>query len=249
VDWASLQVLEGSGEIETGDWEMLLLPLAGACSVSCGTETFELTGRADVFSGPTDFAYLPMNSTIRIDGQGRFALPGARAGKTLPFRYGAVSDVAIELRGAGNCSRLIRNFCMAATFEADKLLACEVITPSGNWSSYPPHKHDQDRPGEESVLEEIYYFEVGRSGMGYMRVYSSDDRPIDVLAEVRTGDVVNVPHGWHGPAMAVPGYDMYYLNVMAGPGQREWLICDDPAHAWIRDAWESQSVDPRLAKL
>lgn len=101
------------------------------------------------------------------------------------------------------------------------------------------------------MLEEIYYFEVGgcvanNEGMGYMRVYSSDDRPIDVLAEVRTGDVVNVPHGWHGPAMAVPGYDMYYLNVMAGPGGREWLICDDPAHAWIRDTWGD--IDPRLVR-
>src|SRR6185437_14872516 len=177
VDWTSLQVLDGSGEIETGDHEMLLLPLAGCCSVTCGTETFDLQGRVDVFAGPTDFAYLPPDSTVRIEGQGRFALPGARAAKTLPFRYGAVSDVAIEQRGAGNCSRLIRNFCMAATFEADKLLACEVITPAGNWSSYPPHKHDQDRPGEESVLEEIYYFEIGSAansdkGMGYMRVYS-----------------------------------------------------------------------------
>jgi 5-deoxy-glucuronate isomerase len=241
VDWTSLQVLEGSGEIETGDHEMLLLPLAGTCSVSCGGETFELQGRVDVFAGPTDFAYLPPHSTVRIEGQGRFALPGARAANTLPFRYGPVSDVAIEQRGAGNCSRLIRNFCMAGTFEADKLLACEVVTAGGNWSSYPPHKHDQDRPGEESVLEEIYYFEIDSAaskGMGYMRVYSSDDRQIDVLAEVRTGDVVNVPYGWHGPAMAVPGYDMYYLNVMAGPGAREWLICDDPKHAWIRETWK-----------
>ncbi len=242
MDWTSLRVLEDAGEISTGDWEMLLLPLAGSCSVQCGDETFELTGRTDVFSGPTDFAYLPRDSAVRIEGQGRFALPGARAATALPFRYGSVSDVVVERRGAGNCARLIRNFCMAATFEADKLLACEVITPAGNWSSYPPHKHDQDRPGEESVLEEIYYFEIGSNaanteGMGYMRVYASDDRPIDVLAEVRTGDVVDVPYGWHGPAMAVPGYDMYYLNVMAGPGAREWLICDDPAHAWIRETW------------
>jgi 5-deoxy-glucuronate isomerase len=246
VDWTSLRVLEDSGEISTGDWEMLLLPLAGSCSVTCGPETFELQGRVDVFAGPTDFAYLPARSTARIDGQGRFALPGARTARELPFRYGTVSDVAIERRGAGNCSRLIRNFCMAATFEADKLLACEVITPSGNWSSYPPHKHDQDRPGEESVLEEIYYFEVDQAGIGYMRVYSSDDRPVDVLAEVRTGDVVDVPYGWHGPAMAVPGYDLYYLNVMAGPGARDWQICDDPAHAWIRQTWETQAIDPRL---
>src|SRR5262249_16613931 len=117
VIWTSLQVLEDSAEISTRDWEMLLLPLAGSCSVTCGTQTIELQGGVDASAGPTDFAYLPRDSTVRIEGQGRFALPGARATKNLPFRYGSVSDVAIELRGAGNCSRLIRNFCMAATFE------------------------------------------------------------------------------------------------------------------------------------
>jgi 5-deoxy-glucuronate isomerase len=247
LSWASLRVLEldGTQEIATESNEMLVLPLAGSAAVSCGGETFELAGRASVFDGVTDFAYLPRNTTAVISGAGRFALPGARASKDLPFRYGRAEDVAVELRGAGACSRQVNNFCMQTAFDADKLLACEVITPAGNWSSYPPHKHDQDRPGE-SVLEEIYYFEIASSGIGYMRVYSSDARPIDVLAEVRSGDEVLVPYGWHGPAMAVPGYDMYYLNVMAGPGERRWLICDDPAHAWIRDTWLSEPLDPRL---
>ena len=122
-----------------------------------------------------------------------------------------------------------------------------MFTPAGNWSSFPPHKHDTERPGE-SVLEEIYYFEVadGPSGPGlaYQRVYGTPERPADVLAEVRSGDVVIIPHGWHGPSMAVPGYDLYYLNVMAGPGLRDWLICDDPAHSWVREQWEDQPVDP-----
>ncbi len=139
--------------------------------------------------------------------------------------------------------------------DADSIIACEVVTPAGNWSSYPPHKHDEERPGVETELEEIYYFETprptatarGADPVGYQRVYGTDERPIDVLAEVRTGDVVLVPHGWHGPAMAAPGYDLYYLNVMAGPGpERAWLICDDPAHAWVRDTWADQAVDPRL---
>jgi 5-deoxy-glucuronate isomerase len=83
--------------------------------------------------------------------------------------------------------------------------------------------------------------------MAYQRVYGTGERPIDVLAEVRTGDVVTIPHGWHGPSMATPGYDLYYLNVMAGPSpERQWLICDDPAHAWIRQTWEGQEPDPRL---
>ena len=157
----------------------------------------------------------------------------------------------MELRGAGSCSRQVNNFCTPEAFEADRLIACEVLTPAGNWSSFPPHKHDEQRDGE-SALEEIYYYEVADGpagpGMAYQRVYaSSAERPIDVLAEVRSGDVVLIPHGWHGPSMAVPGYDLYYLNVMAGPGpERAWCICDDPAHGWVRGTWEGQPVDPRL---
>ncbi len=101
------------------------------------------------------------------------------------------------------------------------------------------------------MLEEIYYYEIAAGptgpGVGYQRVYGTPDRPIDLLVEVRDGDVVLIPHGWHGPAMAAPGYDLYYLNVMAGPGpERAWRITDDPAHAWIRGTWASQPVDPRL---
>ena len=135
----------------------------------------------------------------------------------------------MELRGAGNCSRQVHNFGTPAALEADRFIVCEVLTPAGNWSSYPPHKHDEEKDGETN-LEEIYYFETqvaagsgapaDADAIGYQRVYASDDRPIDVAAEVRTGDVVLVPYGWHGPAMAAPGYDLYYLNVMAGPGPR-----------------------------
>ncbi len=220
--------------------------------VDCDGERFELAGRPSVFAGVTDFAYLPPGSAaqIRSANGGRFALPAARAARRLPPRYGPAAGVPVELRGAGSCSRQVNNFCTPEVFEADRLIACEVITPAGNWSSYPPHKHDQERPGE-AELEEIYYFEIGPGpagpGIGYQRVYGTADRPLDLLAEVRTGDVVLIPHGWHGPSMAVPGYDMYYLNVMAGPGaERAWLICDDPAHAWVRGSWAGQPADPRL---
>jgi 3D-(3,5/4)-trihydroxycyclohexane-1,2-dione acylhydrolase (decyclizing) len=128
------------------------------------------------------------------------------------------------------------------------MIVVEVLTPGGNWSSYPPHKHDEQRE-DEVELEEIYYFEIaGDDGLGYQRVYSSGpDRQIDVCAEVRGGDVVLVPYGYHGPSMAAPGYDLYYLNVMAGPAQeRAWRFCDDPAHAWVRGSWDGQAVDPRL---
>jgi 5-deoxy-glucuronate isomerase len=137
----------------------------------------------------------------------------------------------------------VNNFCAPDSFECDRLVAVEVLTPGGNWSSYPPHKHDAE--GEhEAVLEEIYYFE---GGPGYQRVYGSPGKPIDVLAEVSSGDVVLVPHGYHGPSMAAPGYDLYYLNVLAGPAQeRSMAFCDDPRHAWIRASWDGQPLDPRV---
>ena len=236
----------------TGGEEMIVLPLAGGCDVTCDDERVTLTGRRSVFSRVTDFAYLPRDAavTIRAASGGRFALPAARADRRLPFRYGPADDVPVELRGAGQASRQVNNFCTPDSFPADRLIAVEVITPGGNWSSYPPHKHDA--PGEhETALEEIYYFEVagspaGAAGAGYQRVYGHPDRPIDICAEVRSGDVVLIPYGWHGPSMAAPGYDLYYLNVMAGPGERAWRFTDDPAHAWIRATWADQQIDSRL---
>ena len=173
---------------------------------------------------------------IASERGGRFALPSSRAGRRLEARHVAAEDVPVELRGAGQASRQVNNFCSPDAFEADRLIAVEVLTPAGNWSSYPPHKHDEDIPGVETALEEIYYFEVARDGFGYQRVYGSGPgREIDITAEVRTGDVIVMPHGYHGPSMAAPGYDLYYLNVMAGPGERAWRFTDDPEHAWIRD--------------
>jgi 5-deoxy-glucuronate isomerase len=238
--------------LSTGDSEYLILPLTGGCTVTADGEAFELEGRSGVFASVTDFAYLPPASQAQIDSAsgGRFALPSARTQRGgLPARYGRKEDVPVELRGAGACSRQVNNYCLPGTFDAEQLLVCEVLTPGGNWSSYPPHKHDEGRPGVESQLEEIYYFEIsgGERAFGYQRVYGTEERPIDVLAEVRSGDTVLIPHGWHGPSIAAPGYDLYYLNVMAGPGQeRAWLICDDPAHGWVRSTWESQDVDDRL---
>ena len=238
--------------LSTHDSEFLVLPLTGSCTVTTEGRTFELEGRTGVFASVTDFAYLPGGSEALIssaDG-GTFALPSARTERGgHSARYGRKEDVPVELRGAGACSRQVNNYCLPGTFEAEQLLVCEVLTPGGNWSSYPPHKHDQARPGEESELEEIYWFQVagGENGFGYQRVYGTEDRPIDVLAEVRSGDAVLIPHGWHGPSIAAPGYDLYYLNVMAGPGQdRAWLICDDPAHGWVRATWDTQDVDDRL---
>ena len=189
--------------------------------------------------------------TLRSAGGGRFALCGARTQSFLPLRYLAASQVPVELRGAGQSSRQVRNFGTPESLDAAKIIACEVITPAGNWSSYPAHKHDQASE-TESELEEIYYFEIaagpgGQPGFGFMRTTSSPGHEIDVLEEVRDRDTVLVPYGWHGPCVAAPGFDMYYLNVMAGPGaERVWKISDHPDQAWVRSTWETQSVDPRL---
>jgi 5-deoxy-glucuronate isomerase len=250
---SSLRVVELDSDLtlETADTEVMILPLSGQGSVAADGETFELSLRTSVFDGPADMVYLGTGQTFTLSGEGRFAICGARAARPLPNRRVAAADVPVELRGTGNCSRQVHNFGTAGVFEADSLIACEVITPGGNWSSYPAHKHDETTP-VESALEEIYYFEIDSGpddsrGFGYHRVYGTPDRPIEVLEEVRSGDVVLVPHGYHGPSVAAPGYHMYYLNVMAGPGEeRAWKIVDDPEHAWLRGTWEDQAVDARL---
>ncbi|MFL6083181.1 MAG: 5-deoxy-glucuronate isomerase [Mycobacterium sp.] len=252
---ASLKVVELESPreltLDTGDTEVMILPLSGQGTVEADNEAFELSPRASVFDGPADMVYIGTGQGYTLRGEGRFAICGARAVRQLPNRRVAAADVPVELRGTGNCSRQVHNFGTAGVFEADSLIACEVITPGGNWSSYPAHKHDENSP-VESALEEIYYFEIDSGpddsrGFGYHRVYGTPERPIEVLEEVRSGDVVLVPHGYHGPSVAAPGYHMYYLNVMAGPGEeRAWRIVDDPEHAWLRGTWDHQDVDPRL---
>ncbi|MGQ4513943.1 5-deoxy-glucuronate isomerase [Streptomyces sp. DW26H14] len=275
--YCSLRVLDlppgGSHPFDTGDSEWIVLPLTGGCTVRTERETFELHGRDGVFGAVSDFAYLPRdgNAQIASGAGGRFALAGAKCERRLPARYGPAPEVPVELRGAGMCSRQVNNFAAAGVFPCDRLIAVEVLTPGGNWSSYPPHKHDEHRPGAESVLEEIYYFEIDRregapaprpgadgadgadsaggaddGAVGYHRVSPSRPGGTDVLAEVRGGDTVLIPDGWHGPSIAAPGRALYYLNVMAGPGAREWLISDHPDHRWVRDTWRDQAVDPRL---
>ncbi|GCD92983.1 5-deoxy-glucuronate isomerase [Embleya hyalina] len=253
--YSSLRVLElAPGEtrrFETGDAETIVLPLAGSCTVTVDEETYELAGREHVFARVSDFVYAPRDARVSVTSErgGRFALPAARCERRLAPAYVLAGDVAVEVRGAGAASRQVNNFAAPDGFGCDRLVAVEVLTPGGNWSSYPPHKHDEARPGE-AVLEEIYYFELGSSGgpgrpFGYQRVY--DGHEVDVLAEVRQGDVVLVPRGYHGPSMAPPGYPMYYLNVLAGPHpQRTMACCDDPEHHWVRQSWESVERDPRV---
>jgi len=235
-----------------------LLPLRGDVSLVVTTSTGErttvdLAGRAEIWHGPVDFAYLPLGSTVEVVAGGtgaRVALTRARAERTLPLQVLRSEEVPTLLRGAGACSRQVHNYTIDSGVEVERMLVCEVYTPGGNTSGYPPHKHDTHSDVERE-LEEIYYFEVadtpGGPGMAYHRNYGTPERPIDVTAEVRTGDVALVPHGYHGPSMTLPGVDLYYLNVMAGPAtDGVWLMTDDPAWAWLRESWEHQQVDPRL---
>lgn len=254
--------LSGKGvSLEALPVERIIVPLSGSFAVTYtvdgNTHTQDLVGRKSVFHGPTDTLYLPTGASADISGTGRVAVAEAPTENVFPVKYTPAVDVPVELRGAGRSSRQVHNFGTPAALDADRLIVCEVITPAENWSSYPPHKHDEHIPGHESHLEEIYYFETAvakgahapadAAPFGYMRTYASVAGPIDTLEEVHTGDIALVPHGWHGPCVAAPGYDLYYLNVMAGPDpERVWQISDDPAHAWIRDTWNGQDVDPRL---
>lgn len=253
-------------ELSAGQLERIIVPLCGSFSVHYRADAEQgeveqiLAGRQSVFHGPTDVLYLPIGASAQITGlseTGRVAVAEAPASNAHPVCYIPAAKVPLELRGAGRSSRQVHNFGTPQSLSADRMIVCEVITPAENWSSYPPHKHDESIEGAESSLEEIYYFETAvtrgatapasAAPFGYLQNYASGAGEIDTLAEVRTGDIALVPFGWHGPCVAAPGYDLYYLNVMAGPdAERSWLITDDPAHAWIRETWNGQQVDPRL---
>lgn len=256
-EWCSIRVLGlpagGQQVVESGGDEILVLPLSGGCSVEVDGETHTITGRDEVWTAITDYLYVPRGKTITIRSEagGRFALPGAKATKDLPVVYCPASKVITTLRGTGNCSRQVNNYALGNELETSHLLACEVLTPGGNWSSYPPHKHDE-HTDDERVLEEIYYYEIrpgrdGSKGMALQRIYPSPAGEIDVCTEVGSRDVVIMPFGYHGPSVAAPGYDLYYLNVMAGPAEDStWLMTDDPHYTWIRETWDESEVDPRL---
>jgi 5-deoxy-glucuronate isomerase len=242
--------------LATGEDEMAIVPLSGGSSVvEIAGQRLELDGRETVFARVTDWAYAPIDSELRItsaDGC-EIALASARATRRYDAARIAAEDVAVELRGAGQATRQVTNFMTPETFPgADKLICCEVLTPDGNWSSYPPHKHD-DTTRSPVWNEEIYYFRIGAAGttayapdgLALHRTYTSDGS-IDATVTVAEGDMFLVPRGYHGPCVAAPGYPLYYLNVMAGPAaERRMEIADDPRYGWIRDSWAAQPTDPR----
>ncbi len=251
--------------LPAGDVERMVVPLTGDVVVEWadargGSGTERLAGRASVFDGPADVVYLGVGTSATVSGAGRVAVAEAPADQVLDVQVLRAADIPVEIRGAGRSTRQVHNFGTPAGLHAQKLLVCEVVTPAENWSSYPPHKHDEQVAGVESRLEEIYYFESevtrGASApeasdpFGLFSTYSSPAGRIDVNRLVRTGDVALVPFGYHGPAAAAPGYDLYYLNVMAGPDpERVWNITDDPDHAWVRSQWTTQESDARLPYL
>ncbi|NLE97200.1 MAG: 5-deoxy-glucuronate isomerase [Propionibacterium sp.] len=231
--------------------EYLVLPLAGGAVVEVGSERYELAGRDSIFGEVTDYAYVPSQTQVTVTAtrDGRFALPYCVAAEQLAPRYCPADEVVTGLRGAGNMSRQVANYAIGNELTTSRLLVCEVLTPGGNWSSYPPHKHDENSETERE-LEEIYYFEIEADehgpGMAFHSTYGTAERPIDVAVRVENGDLALVPHGWHGPCVAAPGYTLYYLNVMAGPGDATWLSVDDPCYGWLRGTWDDLDVDPRL---
>ena len=242
--------------LELVGMEAVVLPIAALdVHVAIDGQVFELHGRTSVFASVSDFVYCPRGSTVSLTcaAGGEVAIATARCDRRTEARYGAARDVAVEIRGAGPATRQVNDFLGPDTFPyADKLMCVELLTPDGNWSSYPPHRHD-DSPDCPVNNEEIYYFRIGtvgsttcsRDGFGMHRTYTPDGE-IDENVVVRDGDVFCVPRGYHGPCIAAPGYPMYYLNVLAGPGgERSMAFCDDPAHHWVRDTWSDMPLDPR----
>jgi 5-deoxy-glucuronate isomerase len=208
--------------------ELCVVVVEGRCVVRSEHGEWEIGGRADPWSGPPGAAYLPPHTELEIDGKAEVALCWAPADCGAPARV--LEPSPVEVRGTGTYERRIHNILMGDR-EADSLLVTEVLTPGGHWSSYPPHKHDRDAMPDESFLEETYYHRVAPAhGFGLQRVYTADGE-LDETVAVRDRDTVLVPRGYH-TVSAPPGYDLYYLNVMAGP-TRAWAISNDPDHEWM----------------
>ncbi|MBV1707000.1 MAG: 5-deoxy-glucuronate isomerase [Hyphomicrobiales bacterium] len=223
--------------VDTGSREFCVVPLAGSVNVEVGGHLLgSIGGREGPFAGPPSSAYVPPRAhmVLKATSPCEVALCSAPAQGLLPARLIAPSDVGQETRGKGSNTRHVANILPDSSPHAESLLVVEVITPAGNWSSYPPHKHDRDALPAESQLEETYYHRFNPpQGYGVQRVYT-DDRALDETITVEDRDVVLVPRGYH-PVGAAHGYDLFYLNVMAGP-KRIWKFHNDPAHEWLMKA-------------
>jgi 5-deoxy-glucuronate isomerase len=237
VGFEVLALDEGQrAERATGVRELCVVVIAGSVDLaSVHGEWAGLGGREDPFAGMPDAAYLPPRTNLSLQG-GRggaeLGLCFAPAASGADARVLPGDDVEVEVRGYGALERRIHPILMGDR-AAESLLVCEVLTPEGHWSSYPPHKHDREALPEESLLEETYYHRIRPAhGFALQRVYTGDGS-LDESVAAHDRDVVLVPRGYH-TVSAPPGYALYYLNVMAGPA-RAWAITNDPDHEWILD--------------
>ena len=231
-------------EAGTESSELGLVVLGGRIDVSSTHGNWNsLGGRANVFSGMPWALYLPIraNFTVTALTDCDLAFCYSRAEVPHPAALIRPGDVRVEIRGGANATRQI-NHIVTPEFPSHRLLIVEVYTPGGNWSSYPPHKHDVHNPPAEVDLEELYYYRIERpEGYAIQRVYTRDRR-LDETMTVRDGDLVLIPEGYH-PVVAAHGYNVYYLNVLAGSAH-SMAASDDPDYAWVRATWSEK--DPRV---
>jgi 5-deoxy-glucuronate isomerase len=218
----------------TGGREACLTFLSGRGEAEAGGTAFgALGGRASPFDGKPHALYAPAGSSWRVKALTELELavstaPGVAGSR--PPRAITPDQLSVITRGKGSNTRYVTNI-ISETDPADGLLVVEVITPGGNTSSYPPHKHDRDAFPEETLLEEVYFHRLNPpQGFAFQRIYT-DDRSLDVAMTIEDGDTTLVPRGYH-PCATVHGYDLYYLNTMAGP-KRLWRFHNDPAHEWL----------------
>ncbi|TMF76236.1 MAG: 5-deoxy-glucuronate isomerase [Chloroflexi bacterium] len=220
----------------TGARELCAVMLAGQADFTVGSHAWKEVGsRSNVFEGTPDSVYAPPGQPLEIRASSEsceVALCWAPASRGAEPALIQAAEIKPFRRGSGRTERTIHNILMEDR-PAEALLVTEVLTPAGNWSSYPPHKHDTDDPPRETYLEETYYHRMARAEGFAVQLIYTDDRSLDEAIQVRDGDLVLVPRGFH-PVAAGPGYDLYYLNVMAGPTRR-WLVTTDADHRWQLD--------------
>jgi 5-deoxy-glucuronate isomerase len=228
----------------TSTTEIAIVVLGGKCSVTSSAGQWSRFGRRkNVFDGLAYTLYLPIRTeyTLTAETDADIAICSCPAERSFPGRLITPADVRVDTRGGGNATRQICSI-LGPDDAADRLIIVEVYTPAGNWSSFPPHKHDVHAPPSEVDLEEIYYYRIDRpEGYAIQRVYSYDGRR-DATLTVRNGELVLIPDGYH-PVVAAHGYNVYYLNALAGSA-RSLAASLDPNYSWVTSTWNEK--DPRV---
>ncbi|WP_079474085.1 5-deoxy-glucuronate isomerase [Marinococcus halophilus] len=219
---------------ETLSNEVCIVILSGKVNIATEKEKYENIGhRMSVFEWTPPYSvYVPPKDQYAIQAltEVEYVVCAAPGKGTYEARLITPEDVKVSTRGSGNLTRYIHDI-LPEQANADSLLVVEVLTPQGSWSGFPPHKHDEDNLPHESKLEETYYHKINpENGFAYQRVYT-DDNLLDENLAVKNDEAVLVPKGYH-PVAAPPGYDVYFLNVMAGP-IRTWNFKNDPEHEWL----------------